>query len=175
MFNRVPILRVLFCDGSTKSLHPAELWRGKAIVSSVLEASSIVLAGGLSEALQWATLKGNGEEPVSERTLRRWVKRISDHFPIAATALSLSLPTCGSVAEKFENFLTQLHRRDLLTLRCRWDFSLLDAPPPEKPTSTTKCPKPVFQNPSPPQNAPSEYLPRGTKFFRHRRGPPSGE
>ena len=175
VFENIPILRVVFCDGSTKSLHPAELWRGKATITSCLEVSSIALEEGIDNALQWVTSKGDGEESVSERTLRRWVKRTGDRAPIAAAALNFSLSTREPAAEKLENFLTQLHRRDLQVLRHQWGFSLLDVPPPGKPTNTSMCPKPVFQNPRLPQNPPSEYLPRGTKSFLHRRGPPSSE
>jgi len=147
----------------------------EASIPSVLEASSIALKNGVSEALQWATSTGDGEEYISERTLRRWIKRTGDRVPFASTVLDFSPATKEPALEKLENFLTQLHRRDLLALRSQWGFSLLDVPPPEKPTNTTKCPNPVFQNPRPAQNPPSEYLPRGTKSFPHRRGPPSGE
>ncbi len=173
VFKNVPILRVIFCDGSTKSLHPAEIWRGKATITSTLEVSSIAAKDGLDEALQWVTMSGDGDEVISERTLRRCLKRTVDRVSIASVALNFSTPTCGSAAEKLENFLTQLHRCDLLTLRRQWGFSLLDVPPSEKHTNTAKCPKPGFQNPRPAQNLPSEILPRGTKSILHRRGPPS--
>ena len=175
VFTNVPILRVIFCDGHTNSLHPAELWRGKASITSCLEVSSIAVKEGIDNALQWVSMSGGGEEVISERTLRRWVKRTSDRFLLASAALKFSLSTHKSAAEKFENFLTQLRLRDLLALRHQWGFSFLGVPPPEKPTNTTMCPKPGFTNPRPAQNPPSEYLPRGTKSFLHRRGPPSGE
>ena len=47
VFTEVPILRVQFCDGSTTSLMPAELWRGRATVSSVLETVVHVLRDGI--------------------------------------------------------------------------------------------------------------------------------
>ncbi len=175
VFNKVPILRVVFCDGSTKSLHPAELWRGKATITSTLEVSSIAAKDGLDEALQWVTLAGDGDEVISERTLRRWLKRTVDQVPIASEALNFSLPSREPPSEKLENFLAQLHRYDFLTLRRQWGFSFLDLPVPEKRTTTAKCPKSVFQKPCPAPNPPSEYLPRGTKSFPSRRGPPSGE
>ncbi len=175
VFNSVPILRVVFCDGSTKSLHPAELWRGKATITSTLEVSSIAAKDGLDEALQWVILSGGGDEVISERTLRRWLKRTLDRVSIASAILSFFPLTNEPASEKLENFLTQLHCRDLLTLRRHWGFSFLDLPPPEKPTNTIKCPKPGFHNPRPAQNPPSEILPRGTKCFPYRRGPPLDE
>ncbi len=175
VFKNIPILRVILCDGTTKSLHPAELWSGKATITSTLEVSSIAAKNGIDVALQWVTMSGDGDEVISERTLRRWLKRTVDRVPIASAALKFSTPTCGSTAEKLENFLLRLHCRDLLTLGSQWGFSLLDVPPLEKPTNTPMCPKPVFQNPRPAQNPPSEILPRGTKSILHRRGPPTGE
>ena len=175
VFENVPILRVIFCDGLTKSLPPVELWRGKATIPSVLEVTSVAFKEGMGEALQWVVSVGDGEEPVSERTLGRWLKRTVDRVPIASAALNFSSTSCPRSSEKLENFLTQLCRRDLLTLRRRWGFSFLDVPPPENRTNTTMCPKPGFQNPRPAQNPPSRYLLRGTKSFLHRRGPPSGE
>jgi len=175
VFNRVPILRVLFCDGSTKSLHPAELWRGKATITSTLEASSIAAKEGFEEALQWVILSGGGDEVISERTLRRWLKRAVAQISIASAVLNFSSEPKEPASEKLENFLTQLRYRDLLTLRRHWGFSLLDLSPSEKLTNTIKCPKPGFHNPRPAQNPPSEILPRGTKSFPSRRGPPIGE
>lgn len=175
VFYNVPILRALFCDGSTKSLHPADLWRGKATITSTLEVSSIAAQGGLEEAMQWVSLSADGDEAISERTVRRWLKRSIERISLATPGLNFSAWAHESVGEKFENFLTQLHSGDLLTLRRHWGLSLLDVRPFEKPTNTVKIPKPVFQNPCPAQNPPSCYLPRGTKSSLHRRGPPSGE
>ncbi len=166
---------MVFCDGSTKSLHPAELWRGKATITSTLEVSSIAANDGFEEALQWVIMSGGGDEAISDRTLRRWLKRAAQRISIASAVLNFSPVPKESASEKLENFLTQLHCRDLLTLRRHWGFSLLDLPPSEKLTNTVKCPKPGFHNPRPAQNPPSAILPRGTKCFLYRRGPPTGE
>jgi len=55
---------------------PADLWRGRSTVGSVLQAVVHVLREGVGPALEWAAYAGAGEEPVSERSLRRW-KRIT--------------------------------------------------------------------------------------------------
>lgn len=171
IFKNLPILRVAFCDDTTKSMFPAELWRGKATVSSVLEAVSDAISGGVDYALQRAMSTGDGDEPFSERTLRRWIKRTIDRVPVAGVSLNFPSDSAESAAEKFENFLTQVHPHHLLTLRRQWGFAILDVPPPEKPRRSTAYPKPVCQNPCPPQNPPSAYLPRGTRSSLHRRGP----
>ena len=69
-------------------MFPAELWRGKATVASVLEAVSDALSGGVEQALQRAVTAGDGDEPFSERTLGRWLKRTIDRVPVAAVALN---------------------------------------------------------------------------------------
>jgi len=50
VFEQVPILRVLFCDGSTASLTPSDLWRGRSTVGSVLETVVRVLRDGIEQA-----------------------------------------------------------------------------------------------------------------------------
>lgn len=175
IFNELPILRVRFCDGATKSLFPAELWRGRATVTSTLETAFIAIKDGLDEAMQWAMAGGDGDELVSERTVRRWKKRTMDRVPIASAALNFpSVPGQPSAA-KLENFLTHLHPHHLLALRRQWGFSILDIPGLQKPPHSTSCPKPVFQNQRPAHNPPSEYLPRGTKSCLYRRGRPPDE
>ena len=169
-FENLPILRVKFCQGPTKSLFPAELWRGRSTVSSVLEVVSNAIDGGVEQALQWAMAAGDGDEPVSERSIRRWVKRSGDRVPVASATLNFPADGGQPAAEKFENFLTRLHPGHLLELRQRWGYSLLDVPGPQKPPRSTTCPKPVFPDPLPPHEVPSEYLPRGTRLRRSRRG-----
>jgi hypothetical protein len=70
---KLPIVRVIFCDGSTISLMPAALWRGRATVRSVLESVSRLVSEGIDGALRWSGDAWEGEEPFSERTLRRWL------------------------------------------------------------------------------------------------------
>jgi len=170
VFENLPILRLKFCTGSAKSLFPAELWRGRATVSSVLETVSDAINGGVEYALQRAVASGEGDEPFSERTLRRWIKRTGDQVPVAAVSLNFPSANGGSPAEKLENFLSEVHPHHLLALRRQWGFSILDVPPPPKPPNTTTRLKPGFQNPCAPQNPPSKYVRRGTRSRLSRRG-----
>ncbi len=169
-FKNLPILRVRFCDGTTKSLFPAELWRGRSTISSVLETVSNAISGDVEQSLQWAMAAGDGDEPVSERSIRRWIKRTVDRVPVASASLNFPSDAGQPAAEKFENFLIRLRPRHFLELRRRWGYSFLDVPGPQKPPHSTTCPKPVLQNPLPPHDPPSEYLPRGTKSRLSRRG-----
>ncbi len=143
VFQNVPILRARFCDGTTKSLFPAELWRGRATVSSVLEAVSSAINGGVEQALQQAVSAGDGDEPFSERTLRRWIKRAGDRAPVASATLNFPLGAGRPPVEKLETFLSQVHPHHLLALRRQWGFSILDVPPPQEPPSTATRIKPV--------------------------------
>ena len=170
VFENLPILRLKFCTGPAKSLFPAELWRGRATVSSVMETVLDAMDGGAKHAMQRATANGDGDEPFSERTLRRWIKRAGDRVPIASAALNFPSANGGSAAEKLENFLTEVHPHHLLALRRQWGFSILDVPPPQKPPNTTTRLKPGFQHPRPPQNPPSKYVRRGTRSRLSRRG-----
>lgn len=170
LFSSLPILRIMYCDGTTKSLFPAELWAGRTTISSVLEAVSDAINGGVEHTLQRATAAGDGDEPFSERTLRRWIKRATDRVPVAAVSLNLPLDVGQPAAEKFESFLTRVHPRHLLDLRRQWGFSILDVPPSQKqPNSATRI-KPGFQHPRSAQNPPSEYVRRGTRSRLSRRG-----
>jgi len=170
VFENLPILRLKFCTGTPKSLFPAELWRGRATISSVLEAVSDAINGGVEYALQRATATGDGDEPFSERTLRRWIKRTVDRLPVAGMSLNIPIDSAEPAAERLENFLTEVHPHHLLALRCQWGFSLLDVPPQQKPPNTAAHIKPVFQHPRPPQNPPSKYVRRGTRSHLSRRG-----
>ena len=76
VFRNLPIRRVIFCDGTTASLFPAEVWRGRFTVSSVLEAVVQVHRDGIEAAGEWALYAGTGDEMVSDRTLRRWCEMV---------------------------------------------------------------------------------------------------
>ena len=176
VFSDLPILRVKFCCGATRSLFPAEVWRGRATVTSVLETTAQAATGGIDQALEWSMAAGDGDELVSERTVRRWIKRAADRVPLASALLRFPAAPDLPAVEKLDNFATHLHRRHLLELRCQWGFSLLDcAPPaPDRPR-TALWPKPGHQNPAPPHDPPSRYLRRGTRSRLARRGrPPDG-
>jgi hypothetical protein len=118
---------------------------------------------------------GQGDETISERTARRWIKRTWDRLPVACVSLDFP-PVAGQPAlKKLENFLAHLALRDLLALRRQWGISLLDVPGLPKARRTVTCPKPVFQNPRPAHDPPSEYLPRGSRSHLSRRGRPPDE
>jgi len=170
LFENLPILRLRFCTGTTKSLFPAELWSGRATVASVLEAVSDALSSGVEHSLQRVVAAGDGHESVSERALRRWIKRTCDRVPVAAASLDFPSDRGVSAAARLENFLIRVHPRHLLDLRRQWGFSILDVPPPEKPRRSLSCRRAVFAHPRPPQNPPSRYVRRGTRSHLSRRG-----
>lgn len=174
-FTNVPILRAIFCDGSTISLFPAELWRGKTTITSALGVVSIALKEGLEGAMQWVCDCNGGEEVISERTLRRLIRRSGSRFSVAAKALNFFQSTAKTFSEKFENFLTSLHRRDLVILRSQWGYSILDIPRSIKAPDCSSYPQPGIGQPHPAQNPPSEILPRGTWSAPYRRGRPPDE
>ncbi|MFC1573325.1 hypothetical protein ACFL6M_06970, partial [Candidatus Eisenbacteria bacterium] len=63
VFEQIPILRVCFCSGSTRSIMPADLWRGRSTLGSVLQTVVHTLREGVGPALEWAGYAGTGEEP----------------------------------------------------------------------------------------------------------------
>ncbi len=90
LFLNLPLLRVRFCNKSTKTIYPVELWRGRSTVTSVLEAVFLTLSEGMESALQRVMDAGDGTETVSERTVRRWIKRVGNRLPVAAKTLGLT-------------------------------------------------------------------------------------
>jgi hypothetical protein len=173
VFRDLPILRVRFCGGLTKSLFPAELWRGRATVSSVLEAVHDAAVAGIGSALQWAMQAGDGDEPVSDRSLRRWAKRTAARVPLASAQLGFPAQVPGSTAAKLDDFMMRLRPQHLLQLRRQWGYGLLDAAslPPSRPRTAT-WPRPGGQDPAVAHDPPSRYLPRGTRSRLARRGRP---
>lgn len=94
VFRAVPIRRVRFCTGRTASLVPAELWRGRFTITSVLETVVHVLRDGIAAACEWTGYAGHGEEVVSPRTLQRW--RVLVRQRVVRAALAWLLPETGS-------------------------------------------------------------------------------
>jgi hypothetical protein len=174
IYRQVPILRVIFCDGSSPSLKHAELWRGRYTVSSVLETTIHVLAHGLNEALEWTMYSGGGEQMVSERTLRRWTRRVVPRLGPLSDYLGLvAPPEAVTPAEKLAWLLDRIEPADLLRFRTLTGYGLLDKPAPEPKTShSTARPRPGHLRPAPPHNPPSRYLPRGSRYGPHRSKPP---
>lgn len=177
VFQQVPILRVIFCDGSSASLMHAELWRGRHTVSSVLETTSHVLEDGLGKALEWTMYAGRGEAMVSERALRRWTKRVLSRLDLLEDLLGIiTSPAAGTPSKKLIRVLDRIQPVDLLRFRSLIGYAMLDKPPlPPQPAQTSARPKPGHHSPAPPHDPPSHYLPRGTRYEPHRpRFPSSG-
>ena len=173
IYRQVPILRVVFCDGSTAALPHAELWRGRYTASSVLETTGYVLAKGVNKALDWASYAGRrGEQLVSERTLRRWAGRVALRLAPLSHYLGLAAPAEGPI-----RLLDRIEPADLLRFRLLTGYGLLDKPASEaKSSHTTVRPRPGHLHPAPPPNPPSHYLPRGSRYGPHRsKPPPEGE
>lgn len=172
VFTKLPILRARFCSGTTRSLFPAELWHGRATVTSVLQTVVHAVDGGLEHALRWAMAAGPGDEMVSERTARRWLKRAGDRVRVAEMSLGLAPPPAWPPAGKLQDFLSHLRGDHLLRLRRQWGHALLDLPTAPRPARTAVRPKPGRPDPVLPHEAPSRYLRRGTRCFPRRRGRP---
>lgn len=179
VYRQVPILRVVFCDGTSASLPHAELWRGRYTVTSVLETTSHVLTDGLNEALEWTMYAGSGEQVVSERTLRRWTRRVVPRLGPLSDYLGLHAPpeAVGTPARRLVWILDRIEPEDLLRFRTLTASGLLDkSSSPPKASHTTVRPRPGHLGPAPPHDPPSRYLPRGSRYGSHRsKSPPEGE
>ena len=176
----VPIVRVLFCDGGTRSLQPAAVWRGRTTVHSVLEAARRARADSVDAALVWATDRdAEGEEPVSERTLRRWsgvleTRLLGDlaHW----IAGRLGNPTLATAPARLLEGAIGLAATDLLAFRARFGRALIDSVTrPSSPPRSSSRRIPGHHVEAPPPDPPSSYRPRGRwspRAGREGRGPP---
>jgi len=182
VFEQVPILRVLFCDGSTASLTPSDLWRGRSTVSSVLETVVHVLRDGIEQAHEWTLFGGTGESVVSRRTLRRWTDLVRTRLIGSAWAwlgprLGLSWSDQADEAEQLDGVLDHLAGSVLLGFRAVTGCAVLDKPTALAPRASYAT-RPVAGHlvPRPPHDPPSPLRPRGSWLPRHRRrAPPPGE
>lgn len=171
---RLPILRVIFCDGSTGSLMPAELWRGRTTTSSVLETVARSERDGVEAALDWTSFADDGDVPISERTLIRW--RALVRTRIVGSALSvLGFPWSDGkeTGAQLEELLDRIRPVDLLSFRALTGHGLLDsaARPPRAARSPSRR-VPGRLAPSPPPDPSSAPLPRGSRLPRPGRSPP---
>ena len=182
VFEQLPILRALFCDGSTASLMPSDLWRGRSTVGSVLESVVHVLRDGIGEAHEWTLFAGTGETMVSRRTLRRWTDLVSSRLIGSAWAwlgprLGLSWSDQADAADQLDRMLDHLAGPVLLGFRAATGRAVLDkptAPSPRTPCTTRRVAGRL--SPSAPQNSSSPLRPRGSWWPRNRRrGPPPGQ
>jgi hypothetical protein len=180
VFEQLPILRVRFCRGPTRSVMPADLWRGRCTVGSVLATVVRFLRQGLGPALEWAARAGDGEEPVSERTVRRWhaitrTRLIGSAFAVLGPAVGWSWSQQRPCADELERLLRDLTRPLQLAFRAATEHAVLDRPsvtPPSTPARSRARPVPGRRAEAPPHDPPSILRPRGTWSPRTRRGPP---
>ncbi len=131
VFRRVPIRRVRFCSGRTASLVPAELWRGRFTLSSVLETVVHGVRDGIEAACEWTAHAGHGEEIVSPRTLERWRTLVRQR--VVGAALAWLLPATGASwsatqpeARQLEAVMGRITGSLLATFRSTFGRGLLD-------------------------------------------------
>lgn len=131
VFRAVPIRRVRFCDGRTASLVPAELWRGRFTITSVIETVVHVVRDGIAAACDWTAQAGQGDELVSPRTLERWRSLVRQR--VVGGALAWLLPETGAAWSKtrpeppqLEAVLGRLTGSLLATFRATFGRGLLD-------------------------------------------------
>lgn len=181
VFEQVPILRAAFCDGSTASLFPAELWRGRSTLSSVLETVFRVHRDGIERAHEWTSFAGTGESVVSRRTLWRWRDLVLRRLVGSAWAwlespLGLSWSDRQDVAAQLYQVLDRLAEPLRLTFRAATGRAVLDKPTPASvspPSATRRVAGRLV--PSPSHDSSSPLRPRGSWCTRRRgRSPPPG-
>jgi hypothetical protein len=139
VFRNLPIRRVLFCDGTTGSLFPAEVWRGRFTISSVIEAVARVHRDGVEATAEWALYGSTGEEPVSERTLRRWpelvrTRLVGSAFSWLGPQLDLSWSDQAPVAAQLDRLLDRVTGPLLAGFRALTGRALLDKPSAHPPS-----------------------------------------
>jgi hypothetical protein len=178
IFEGVPIVRVKLCDGSTASCPPAELWRGRSTVSSVIETVAHLESDGLAAAREWVMYGDRDDEPVSDRTLRRWRDLVRSRLIGSALAwlgprLGITWSDARNTAGQLEILLDRLTPEVLVTFRAATGRSVLDtgAPRPRPPRSPSP-PIPGHLAPAPPPDPPRVLLPRGARLRRTGRDPP---
>lgn len=157
---------------------PADLWRGHFTVSSVIETVVHVTGDGLLAASEWVLYGGDGDELVSERTLRRW--RDSTRSRLIGSALAWLGPRLGVTwsgrlheADQLSTLLDHLTPEILLRFRARFGRAVLDTSPSHRPAARTLARRvPGRLAVAPPHDPPSKLLPRGQWCNRTGRGPP---
>lgn len=180
VFRDVPILRVRFCSGATPSLMPAELWRGRSTLTSVIETVVHVLRDGTAAAQEWTQFGGPVDAGVPWRTLRRWRGLVQSR--LLGSALAWLGPRVGlhgsdsvPAAETVNALLERLSGTILLAYRALTGRAALDRHSlPRLGDTTASAARRVLgrQPPSPPHDPPATRRPRGARWSREERGPP---
>ena len=176
VFVDLPICRVVFCDGSTQSLWPAEVWRGRATITSVVEAMVHTEEEGVESAWEWCRA-GTGEEDrvVSRRTLCRWREAVKQRLIPSATSWIRDLKLPASPEDQVKYLLDGLSLADLLSFRTAMGCAMLDKAPRHSgnPVANSSA-RPVpgrLDSPSP-HETPRPRRPRGSWSTRSPRGSP---
>lgn len=181
VFEKLPIVRVVFCDGSTRSLLPAETWRGRFTVSSVLETTVRVLGDGIEAAYDWTWLAGSGEEMVSRRSLRRWRDIVRKRVVGSAWAwlgphLGLTWSDAPDPAAQLDTLLERMTADALAAFRREVGRAVLDKVQPTRSrTRSIRRRIPGRHDPTPSHDLPSFRRPRGAWSRHRRRGPPPAD
>lgn len=176
----IPIVRVKLCDGSTRSLTPAALWRGRSTVGSVLEAVLWCHQEGTATACERLCRAGDGESVVDESTVRRWRRLV--HRRLIGSALAVLGPDLGiswsdsaDAVPQLQELIDRLSPPLLLAFRARYGHAVLDKPPsaqaPSPPRSAAR-PVPGSLDRALPHDPPSIPARQGAKSASSRpRGP----
>ncbi len=177
VFTNLAICRVVFCNSSTQSLWPAEVWRGKATLTSVVEAVVHVAREGIEAAWEWSrAATDQGREITSRRTLRRWKAAVERRLIPSATSWLREVEWPGSSpAEQLEQLLEELSADHLLSFRAATGRAMLDktARHDESPAADRATrPVPGRLDPSAPHETPRPRRPRGSWSARSARGSP---
>lgn len=178
VFEKLPILRVRFCDGSTASLVPGELWRGCLTQDSMLETVIHVLRDGVAAAYEWTWYAGTGECMVSRRSLRRWCdftrkRLIGSALSWLGPQLGISWSSVADEAAQLETLLDKMTAPLLSAFRAVAGHAVLD-----KPRGPRLAPRSARRRilgrhgPAVPHTTPSSLQPRGAWSRHTRRGPP---
>lgn len=178
VFADLPICRVIFCDSSTQSLCPAELWRGKATITSVVEAVVHMEEEGMEAAWEWCRIAAdrNGRV-VSRRTLRRWREAVTQRLMPSASSWACRLVCSGSAADQVKQLLETLRLDHLLSFRVATGRAMLDKTLRKSGNDLARSsarPVPGRLDPSPPHETPRSVRPRGSWSPHSPRGSPSG-
>ncbi len=180
LFEDLPILRARFCSGARPSLMPAELWRGRSTLTSVIETVAHVWRDGVEAAQAWSLFAGTGEPVVSRRTLRRWRELVQSRLVGSALVwlgprLDLHWSDAVPPAEQLEALLDRLTGAALLVFRAATGRAALDQYTGTRGavTAASSARRVAGRKPpTPPHDPPSARRRRGTWCSHNRRGPP---